>query len=240
MLLLLSLAVAVLFVKANDYDIEVLPEKCDCRDWYGGCRLKDDKWTDDSVWIYTCEKTNRQEATFEGCGSHDGKVVSVNSNTTIDNLWHTCEINEVFQKFEIEPHCETKNGRKKVGELFREGTFQWLCLPTGLWVKGCYYKNENGETILIPVGEKRLNGVVEHVCSKKQEYPAIVQYYAQVQSGIDVVPGLGGTNRNLPEAASNLVNDAEAKRWIHDSADAFISSDKSRSFIRYLPASRKP
>lgn len=83
----------------------------------------------------------------------------------------------------------------RVGEKFRDGLFQWLCLDTGRWVTGwslihldysslsigCYYKNETGHDVLLTIGEAAYNGVVKHVCDRYVDYPGRVQYYTQVR-----------------------------------------------------------
>uniref|UniRef100_A0A914CZ24 Uncharacterized protein n=1 Tax=Acrobeloides nanus TaxID=290746 RepID=A0A914CZ24_9BILA len=35
-----------------------LPEKCDCRDWYGNCRSQSENWIDDDTWAYSCMNNN--------------------------------------------------------------------------------------------------------------------------------------------------------------------------------------
>uniref|UniRef100_A0A8R1DES4 Abnormal cell migration protein 18-like fibronectin type I domain-containing protein n=1 Tax=Caenorhabditis japonica TaxID=281687 RepID=A0A8R1DES4_CAEJA len=239
------LVVATLLVslaRAEDYDIEILPESCDCRDWYGLCRTNGEKWVDDDVWKYSCEGKDRSPVIFSGCHGPGGDV-PVGQNVTIDGLWNVCTQDDQKLYFEIEPYCDSANGTKiKAGEEYREDSFQWLCLPTGRWITGCYYFNETHTDLLLRVGEHAYNGLIEHVCAKRQEYPAIVQYYTQVRKDVDVKhPTNKGVNRNFPPPLQKLIDEDQNIRWLHNSAVHFVKNDVApRSFTRFLPSSRKP
>lgn len=227
-------------VFTKDYDIEILPDDCDCRDWYGGCRTNGDKWVDDDVWKYSCEGKERSDATFTGCRGSGGDV-SAGQNTTFDDLWQVCTQDEQKLYYEIEPFCEFNGTKIRVGHEYRDGSFQWLCLSTGRWITGCYYFNETHSDLLLRVEEHAYNGLIEHVCSKRQEYPAIVQYYTQVRRDVDVKhPTNKGINRNFPEPLQKLIEEDQNVRWLHNSAEHFVKKDeRPRSYTRYLPASRR-
>ncbi|CAI2349009.1 unnamed protein product [Caenorhabditis sp. 36 PRJEB53466] len=235
------LIVLVSLGDTKDYDIEILPDACDCRDWYGVCRVNGEKWVDDEVWQYSCEGKERSEATFIGCKGPDGDV-PVGRNTTIGELWNVCSQDEQKLYYEIEPYCDFNGKKIRVGEEYRDGSFQWLCLSTGRWITGCYYFNETRTDLLLRVGEHDFNGLIEHVCAKRQEYPAIVQYYTQVRKDVDVKhPTNKGVNRNFPEPLQHLIDDDKNVRWLHTSAVYFVKNEeRPRSFTRFLPASRRP
>uniref|UniRef100_A0A8R1DEE3 Uncharacterized protein n=1 Tax=Caenorhabditis japonica TaxID=281687 RepID=A0A8R1DEE3_CAEJA len=204
------LVVATLLVslaRAEDYDIEILPESCDCRDWYGLCRTNGEKWVDDDVWKYSCEGKDRSPVIFSGCHGPGGDV-PVGQNVTIDGLWNVCTQDDQKLYFEI----------------------------------GCYYFNETHTDLLLRVGEHAYNGLIEHVCAKRQEYPAIVQYYTQVRKDVDVKhPTNKGVNRNFPPPLQKLIDEDQNIRWLHNSAVHFVKNDVApRSFTRFLPSSRKP
>ncbi|PIC42995.1 hypothetical protein B9Z55_009889 [Caenorhabditis nigoni] len=229
------------FASAKDYDIEILPENCDCRDWYGGCRVNGEKWVDDDVWKYSCDGKERSESILTGCRGVGGDV-PVGQNTTIGDLWQVCTQDEQKIYYEIEPFCEFNGTKIRVGQEYRDGSFQWLCLSTGRWITGCYYFNETQTDLLLRVEEHAYNGLIEHVCSKRQEYPAIVQYYTQVRKDVDVKhPTNKGVNRNFPEPLQKLIDEDKNVRWLHNSAVYFVKNEeRPRSFTRFLPASRKP
>ncbi|CAB3401248.1 unnamed protein product [Caenorhabditis bovis] len=200
--LFLLLHLSFRFSLETDYDIELVPENCDCRDYYGECRQNSHTWLDDDVWIYSCENSKLK---FIGCQAGKNEI-RVGGNTTIDQLWHSCEEDETKLKFSIEPFCNFNNSKHKLGDVFRDGDFQWLCLSTGVWITGCYYFNETHSDLLLPVGQSAVSGLIEHVCAKKQEYPAIVQYYTQIVKGVDVKhPTNKGINNNWPRPIQKLV-----------------------------------
>ncbi|CAI5444752.1 unnamed protein product [Caenorhabditis angaria] len=236
--LLFSILIIINLRLANSeqFDIELLPENCDCRDYYGKCRKNGEKWVDDEgIWKYECDQKNTR---FLGC-----EEIRVGENRTIDGLWYSCEqVQDIKLKYSIEPHCTNNEQKIRVGEEYRDGTFQWLCLSTGKWITGCYYSNETQSDILLRVGESAYNGLIQHVCEKRQEYPAIVQYFTQVRKDVDVKhPTNKGANRNFPEPIQKIINDDENVRWLHKSANFFIKNDeKPREFVRYLEKSRKP
>ena len=132
--------------------IEVLPENCNCRDWYGRCKLLGDTWTDDNTWSYKCTTADSSPAIISGCQAEVGnksKFIPINSNQTVDGFWYSCEMDEIHIKYSREPRCTINSTiHKHVGETFRDGTFEWLCLETGKWVTGCYYQNETNNSVL--------------------------------------------------------------------------------------------
>ncbi|CAD5222470.1 unnamed protein product [Bursaphelenchus xylophilus] len=233
--ILLGLAVTV---TAKD----VLPADCHCRDWYGGCRQQGDGWVDDFVWAFRCNANDGSPAEFTGCMLPDSnQVLPVGANQTIDGFWHSCDANQIRLKYEQEPKCVI-NGTitKHVGEKFRDGIFNWLCLETGRWVKGCYYQNETNDWVLLGIGQFGYNGLVKHTCDLYKDNPGVVQYHAQVRDDIPhKSPPNKGINQNLPHPYDNRLKQ-EPVKWLHENAKHFIANDnKYIAVIRYLPASLK-
>uniref|UniRef100_A0A1I7U524 Decapping nuclease n=1 Tax=Caenorhabditis tropicalis TaxID=1561998 RepID=A0A1I7U524_9PELO len=208
---------------------------------YGNTLAMENKSSLDLLDLVKRFKSFRENATFTGCQGLGGDV-SVGQNTTISDLWQVCSKDEKKIHYEIEAFCDVNGTKIRVGQEYRDGSFQWLCLSTGRWITGCYYFNETQTDLLLRVGENAFNGLIEHVCSKRQEYPAIIQYYTQVRKDVDVKhPNNKGINRNFPEPLQKLIDEDQNVRWLHNSAVNFVKNDeKPRSFTRYLPDSRKP
>ncbi|TKR76474.1 hypothetical protein L596_017604 [Steinernema carpocapsae] len=222
---------------------EVLPEPCDCRDWYGRCKASGDKWLDDDTWMYECSQKNQSAVTFTGCQASEfaGKVaIPPDQNMTINDFWYSCSVTEQRLKYEQEPRCTINGTDHHVGDEFREGIFQWLCLETGRWVTGCYFQNETKDWVLLKIGETGYNGLVKHVCDRYLDHPGRVQYYAEVRDDIPhKSPTNKGKNQNLPELVDNRLKE-EPVKWLHENAQQFIASkDNFNARIRYLPASRR-
>ncbi|KAF7635748.1 hypothetical protein Mgra_00004840 [Meloidogyne graminicola] len=211
---------------------EILPEKCDCKDWYGACRNRDETWIDEEIWIYRLfiKKNNFQNL----------KQLFVGKNETIDGFWASCEINDIRQKFELEPRCIiNETFVKHVGEEFRLGIFQWLCLETGRWVKGCYFQNETGEWTLLKIGEIGYNGLIKHTCDRYKDNPGVIQYHAEIRDDIPFKnPSNKGINQNLPQLIDKKLNNNPIE-WTHQNAAFFIQENSINTLkIRYLPKSR--
>ncbi|KAK5968112.1 hypothetical protein GCK32_007774 [Trichostrongylus colubriformis] len=225
-----------------DSNVEVLPDNCDCRDWYGVCWQNGDTWIDDDTWLYECDGTNATDGKFVGCevGPPPKETVNVGENRTVGLLWHSCEANEQRLKYDSEPHCLVNGSIKKVHSEFREGRFQWLCLETGRWVVGCYYANETHPDVYLKIGEHGYNGLIKHVCDRYKDYPGRVQYYAEVRNDVHVKhPTNKGINKNFPEPADLRIK-GNVQRWVHESASLFIANEEVlRGKVRYLPASRR-
>uniref|UniRef100_A0A183U6T4 SRCR domain-containing protein n=1 Tax=Toxocara canis TaxID=6265 RepID=A0A183U6T4_TOXCA len=103
-------------------------------------------------------------------------------------------------------NCNVNSTDYHVGEQFREGVFQWVCLETGRWVTGCFYQNETKHWLLLEIGETGYNGIVKHVCDRYTDSPGIVQYYLSLQVRDDIPyksPPNKGKNKNLPEPIDN-------------------------------------
>ncbi|KHJ80596.1 hypothetical protein OESDEN_19727 [Oesophagostomum dentatum] len=200
-----------------DSNIEILPDNCDCRDWYGACRREGDRWTDDETWMYECNGRNGTDAAFR----------------------RLC-YSDTFKGDGAEPHCLVDGQIKKVRSEFRDGRFQWLCLETGRWVVGCFYANETHPDVYLKIGEHGYNGLIKHVCDRYEDYPGRVQYYAEVRKDVHVKhPTNKGINKNFPEPADLRIKD-KVDRWLHESASMFIANEEIlRGKIRYLPASRR-
>ncbi|VDK17798.1 unnamed protein product, partial [Anisakis simplex] len=210
---------------------------CDCRDWYGGCKADGEEWTDEGTWNYECNGKKGKEATFVG-----KQLIKSGSNETINGFWFSCDINSQRIKYEQESHCNVNSTDYHVGDLFREGVFQWVCLDSGRWVTGCFYRNETGHWLLLKVGEIGYNGLIKHVCDRYTDSPGIVQYYAAVRDDIPhKSPPNKGRNKNLPDPIDNRLKKTPI-RWWHANAAHFIENadDSFSSKIRYLPQSRKP
>ncbi|KHN75734.1 hypothetical protein Tcan_16217, partial [Toxocara canis] len=225
--------------------VEVTPANCDCRDWYGGCKANGEKWTDDETWNYECSGQNGAEAKFVGCTSSERggkKVIPAGGNETINGFWFYCDLDSQRVKYEQEVNCNVNSTDYHVGEQFREGVFQWVCLETGRWVTGCFYQNETKHWLLLKIGETGYNGIVKHVCDRYTDSPGIVQYYAAVRDDIPYKsPPNKGKNKNLPEPIDNRLKTAPV-RWWHANAAQFIENKDGvfNTKIRYLPPSRKP
>ncbi|VDM57212.1 unnamed protein product [Angiostrongylus costaricensis] len=212
----LLLAVITNFSDSNS-NVEIVPTDCDCRDWYGTCRRRGEKWTDDETWNYECDGTNGTDARFVACVAEPPvkEIVPVGANVSIGELWHSCDANTQRLKYEsdlvdvlsfftrnlnevnfemksernLEPHCLVNGHVKKVHSEFRDGRFQWLCLETGRWVIGCYYSNETHPDVFLKIGEFGHNGLIKHVCDRYGDYPGRVQYYAEVRGILVSGPG---------------------------------------------------
>ncbi|KAF8358355.1 hypothetical protein PRIPAC_93350 [Pristionchus pacificus] len=210
---------------------------CSCFDWYGSCRSEGVEWTDEGVWRYSCSKGDGQ---FVACVTSSGDEIGSNENVTLDGVWHSCEINDQRIRYERELTCNVSDTLHRVGEKFRDGLFQWLCLDTGRWVTGCYYKNETGHDVLLTIGEAAYNGVVKHVCDRYVDYPGRVQYYTQIRDDVKVVTdSKKEKNNNLPDGDQNRISE-KVNGWMHENAESFIAHEgvELRARIRYLPASR--
>ncbi|GMR41935.1 hypothetical protein PMAYCL1PPCAC_12130, partial [Pristionchus mayeri] len=210
---------------------------CSCNDWYGSCRSEGVEWTDEGVWRYSCHKGDSQ---FLACVTSTGDEIGSNENITLDGVWHSCEINDKRIRYERELTCNVSGEVHRVGEKFRDGIFQWLCLDTGRWVTGCYYKNETGDDVLLNIGESAYNGLVKHVCDRYVDYPGRVQYYTQIRDDVKVVTGSRKKNHNIPDGSEHRIT-GKANRWMHENAESFIAHEgiEYRARIRYLPASRR-
>ncbi|KAK0414818.1 hypothetical protein QR680_011630 [Steinernema hermaphroditum] len=222
---------------------EVLPDPCDCKDWYGRCKNSGEKWIDDDTWRYECSGKNQSDSTFVGCQANEqvGKaLLKVGENVTIDGFWYSCSSNEQRHKYEQEPRCTVNESDHHVGEMFRDGVFQWICLDTGRWVTGCFYQNETKHWVLLKIGETGYNGLVKHVCDRYLDHPGRVQYYAQIRDDVPhKSPTNKGKNQNLPELVDNRLKE-EPVKWLHENAAMFIGSkDNFGAKIRFLPASRR-
>jgi hypothetical protein len=126
-------------------------------------------------------------ATFEGCQVKNPslggqpKLVAANANETLSGgFWASCEVNEIRLKLQQEPKCVVNGTQHRVGEMWRENTFQWICLETGRWVSGCYYQAEAGEWVLLKIGQVGYNGLIRHTCDRYKDNPGRVQYHAEV------------------------------------------------------------
>lgn len=248
MLPLLLPFVVVLLAPLFGHGKEILPSNCDCRDWYGACRKQGEAWTDEQTWMYRCAATDAGESTFVGCqlaavnsNNRFGqpKQLGIGQNQTVDGFWAVCETNEIRQKLEFEPHCIV-NGTVKmhVGEQFRQGIFQWLCLETGRWVTGCYFQNETGQWTLLKIGETGYNGLIRHTCDRYKDNPGIVQYHAEIRDDIPYKnPTNKGDNKNLPAFIDKRLKNVPTE-WIHQNAALFVAENATNVKVRYLPASR--
>ncbi|VDN52979.1 unnamed protein product [Dracunculus medinensis] len=218
--------------------------RCDCRDWYGRCKLKGEMWIDDEIWNYMCQRGYGEDANFIGCLTHEKttekRLILMNTNVTIDGFWFSCESDEKRIKYEEEPRCMINETKFHVGDEFRDGFFNWICLDTGRWVTGCYYQNESKHWIKLKIGEIAYNGLVMHVCDRYDDYPGRIQYYAEVRKDIaQKNPTNKGINANLPEPIDNRLKKPPI-RWLHENAADFIFNDNPfRLKIRYLPSSRR-
>ncbi|KAI6171402.1 hypothetical protein M3Y97_01040600 [Aphelenchoides bicaudatus] len=219
---------------------EVLPEDCNCRDWYGGCKQNGDFWTDDNIWTYKCQSQSGEQSTFNGCViPNTNQILPAGSNETIDGFWYACDENTIRVKFEQEPKCTVNNENHHVGDYFREGTFQWLCLETGRWVKGCYYQNETKDWILLGLGQTGYNGLIKHTCDLYKDNPGVVQYHAEIRDDIPYKNPPGkGINQNFPAFGDHRLK-SEPILWLHSNAAHFIPANATANLqIRFLPASR--
>uniref|UniRef100_A0A7E4ZZN6 Ricin B-type lectin domain-containing protein n=1 Tax=Panagrellus redivivus TaxID=6233 RepID=A0A7E4ZZN6_PANRE len=214
-------------------------EVCDCTDWYGRCRKSGETWTDDDTWTYACDDTRGASATFTGCKIQSSdQVISSGQNQTVDGFWYSCDASTYRLHYEQEPRCNVNGTNHHVGDEYRDGYFQWLCLPTGRWVTGCYYQNETKDWNLLRLGEKGYNGLIQHVCDRYKENPGRVQYVASIRTDVPhKSPTNKGKNQNLVEFVDNRLKE-EPVLWTHDNVVLFIESkDKFNQKIRYLPAS---
>uniref|UniRef100_A0A0N5ATT5 FGE-sulfatase domain-containing protein n=1 Tax=Syphacia muris TaxID=451379 RepID=A0A0N5ATT5_9BILA len=226
-----------LYVRNND------EQNCDCRDWYGGCRRNNESWIDDDTWYYSCNSYNRSESKFLGCKTSwriNRTLITANDNRTINGFWYSCDITKFRIKYEQEAACVDDCDVYHVGDTFRHGYFQYICLESGKWITGCFYQNETKDWVLMRIGETRYNGLVKHVCDKYSDYPGRVQYYAQVRDDIPFkTPQNKGINQNLPLQADNRLK-YQPVRWLHETASYFTEcSDKYNVKIRYLPPTVK-
>ncbi|GMT18665.1 hypothetical protein PFISCL1PPCAC_9962 [Pristionchus fissidentatus] len=211
---------------------------CVCTDWYGSCRAEGVEWTDEGVWRYSC---NQGETLFVACVTSSGDEISPNENITLHDVWHSCEMNEQRLRYERELTCNVSGSLHRMGEEFRDGLFQWLCLDTGRWVTGCFYKNETGHDVLLKIGQSAYNGVIKHVCDRYVDYPGRVQYYTQIRDDVKVVMDMQKEkNNNLPLDIQNRIH-GKVNRWMQENAESFIAHEGTefRARIRYLPASRR-
>uniref|UniRef100_A0A914YI22 Abnormal cell migration protein 18-like fibronectin type I domain-containing protein n=1 Tax=Panagrolaimus superbus TaxID=310955 RepID=A0A914YI22_9BILA len=214
--------------------------KCDCTDWYGRCRNMGETWADDNTWMYACDDKRGAPATFAGClVLANNELVMPGKNISINGFWYSCDVSNLRIKYDQEPRCLVNGSHYHVGEEFREGYFQWLCLETGRWVTGCYYQNETKDWNLLKIGEKGYNGLIQHVCDRYKENPGRIQYIASIRKDIPhKSPTNKGKNQNLLEFVDNRLKE-EPVLWTHDNVVLFIESkDKFNQKIRYLPASR--
>uniref|UniRef100_A0AC34PUT6 Uncharacterized protein n=1 Tax=Panagrolaimus sp. JU765 TaxID=591449 RepID=A0AC34PUT6_9BILA len=217
-------------------------DNCDCTDWYGRCKKQGETWTDDETWMYACDDTRGAPATFAGCLSLlTNQLIMPGRNETVDGFWQSCDVNTIRLRYEQEPRCIVNGTSYHVGEQFREGYFQWLCLETGRWVTGCYYQNETKDWNLLKLGEKGYNGLVQHVCDRYKDNPGRVQYVASIRSDVPhKQPTNKGKNQNLVDFVDNRLKE-EPVLWTHDNVILFIETkDRFNTKIRYLPPSRIP
>ncbi|CAJ0943126.1 unnamed protein product, partial [Mesorhabditis belari] len=232
--------IGFIFVNADEeFDIELLSEECDCRDWYGVCRKQGAEWLDENVWMYNCSSSNGANATFVGCMSPQKELISTKINKTVEGFWHACDEDDLRIRYEQEPRCLVESESYHVGSTFRLGTFQWICLDTGRWITGCFYKNETNNDVLLRIGETGYNGLIKHVCDRFVDYPGRVQYYAEVRDDVHVKhPTNKGVNQNFPPSKEELIQ-GKVNRWLHENSAAFVSNgEQFGARIRYLPASR--
>ncbi|VDD88177.1 unnamed protein product [Enterobius vermicularis] len=216
---------------------------CDCRDWYGGCRRNNESWFDDDTWSYRCDGKNGTNAKFLGCKTTwrvNRTVIAPGDNVTINGFWYSCDVTDLRIKYQQEPACDEECEMRHVGEIYRDGYFQYVCLESGKWITGCFYQNETRDWVLFKIGQTRYNGLVKHVCDKYDDYPGRVQYYAEVRNDIPFKsPNNKGINQNLPYPADNRLK-TQPVRWLHETAEHFTENlDKYNVKIRYLPPSIK-
>lgn len=130
-----------------------LAANCDCHDWYGRCKIEGNVWVDDETWSYRC---SAKKAEIVGCVATDRankQEIAANSNQTINGFWFSCQVTDEKVKYEqgdfhnriyifkgyifpAEPHCSVNGTEYHVGNLFRSGVFQQICLVSGIWVTG--------------------------------------------------------------------------------------------------------
>ncbi|PAV82278.1 hypothetical protein WR25_03175 [Diploscapter pachys] len=208
------------------------------------CRQIGEKWTDDDTWVYQCNDRGT-DAPLVACKTKTGDEVPIGQNRTINALWYSCKGDDFKVKYEEEPHCTMNDtngkaeGIQRIGQNQREGRFDWLCLETGRWVVGCYYKNETNHDVYLKIGETGYNGLVKHVCDRYKDYPGLVQYYAQIREDAHVKqPANKGKNENLPEPGEEKIG-KKIERWLHETANNFIKNGEVRVKVRYLPKSRR-
>lgn len=96
-----------------------------------------------------------------------------------------------------EPRCTINGNNRHVGETFREGIFEWICLESGRWVSGnfnvcklynklknliigCFYQNETMDWVGLKIGEVKYNGLIRHTCDRYKDNPGLIQYHAEV------------------------------------------------------------
>uniref|UniRef100_A0A914WGM4 Uncharacterized protein n=1 Tax=Plectus sambesii TaxID=2011161 RepID=A0A914WGM4_9BILA len=213
----------------------VVKANCDCRDWYGRCKVEGDKWVDDETWSYHCSTS---KAEVVGCVATDRankKEISANGNETINGFWFSCQVTDDKVRYEQEPHCSVNGTEYHVGNLYRNSVFQHICLASGTWVTGCFYKDETEKEVLLNVGESAYVGLIQHHCDRFVDYPGRVQYYTSVRDNVTIATPTGvGKNHNLPENITNILP-TNPVRWLPENVDLFIANDGSfDTKIRYL------
>uniref|UniRef100_A0AC34FEX5 F-box domain-containing protein n=1 Tax=Panagrolaimus sp. ES5 TaxID=591445 RepID=A0AC34FEX5_9BILA len=179
-------------------------------------------------------KEGNAPATFAGClVLSNNELVMPGKNISLNGFWYSCDVNTLRIKYDQEPRCLVNGSHYHVGEQFREGYFQWLCLETGRWVTGCYYQNETKDWNLLKIGEKGYNGLIQHVCDRYKENPGRIQYIASIRKDIPhKSPTNKGKNQNLLDFVDNRLKE-EPVLWTHDNVVLFIESkDKFNQKIR--------
>ncbi|CAJ0578450.1 unnamed protein product, partial [Mesorhabditis spiculigera] len=109
---------------------EILPDPCDCRDWYGACRTNGEQWTDENVWMYICNSKTGKDGTFVGCEGTMGEKTHAKSNQTVAEFWHACDQDNVRLRYE--EGCYYKNETQhdvllKIGETGYNGLIKHVC-----------------------------------------------------------------------------------------------------------------
>lgn len=221
---------------------EILPENCHCRDWYGACRLFGETWTDDEIWVYRCNARDSAAAELIACEVKiDGQYrqIPAGSNQTINKYWYSCELDEIKQKYSKEPRCKVNGTDRHVGEIYREETFEWICLESGRWVTGCYYQNETLDWVRLKIGEVGYNGLIRHTCDRYKDNPGLIQYHAEIRNDIPYKnPSNKGLNKNFPKLIDQRLKQ-EPTPWTHQNVFAFIENENDpNTKVRYLPQSR--
>ncbi|CAI4232308.1 unnamed protein product [Auanema sp. JU1783] len=213
---------------------------CDCLDWYGDCRNRGDRWTDDDTWTYECQADNESEAIVTGCHLENNSQLALGENRTIDGLWFSCRRDEKSLQVESEPYCLVDGRVRRVEERYKKDRFQWKCLPTGQWVTGCYYSNETVQDIFMEIDEVVEDGILQHHCEKYADNPGVVQYFVEIDEEKASVQGNPPhkQNHNLPEDGDNRIKE-NIIEWSHEQVDHFLANENGfRKKIRYLVRSR--
>ncbi|KAL3110029.1 hypothetical protein niasHT_015632 [Heterodera trifolii] len=229
------------FTFSLSFGREILPSVCPCRDWHGGCRRLGENWTDNGIWAYRCA-IGASNSIFEGClvNSKSGKVhkIEAGNNETVDEFWVKCETDEIRHKLEFEPKCVVGEEYKRIGENFRKGIFQWICLENGRWIIGCYYRNETDGWNLLRLGESVNDGLIRHNCARFGDGPGVAQFHSEIRDDIShESPSNRGHNKMLTHFVDKRLKNHPTE-WTHQNAPLFVA-EAANVRVRYLPASRK-